>query len=127
MSAYLNALREEGSRDEILEALERACAARDEWKDQAQAIADECVQNARSVFGDCPFYGGHYNMSPAELVTDVANFYEDIIAGRMERPPHLVAQTPESVTPATPSKDGGVPTVCDESPVTQTVENGDTV
>ena len=35
------------------------------------------------------------------------------------------ALKPESVTPSTPSKDGGVPNVCDESPVTQTVENGD--
>lgn len=34
---------------------------------------------------------------------------------------------PESVTPATPSDQNGVPTVCDESPVAQTVENGDTL
>lgn len=42
-------------------------------------------------------------------------------------PEITVSQTPESVTPATPSDQSGVPFVRDESPVTQTVENGDTV
>ena len=36
----------------------------------------------------------------------------------------FVPPAPDSVTPATPSDQSGVPTVCDESLVAQTVENG---
>ena len=66
--------------------LRAALAEIERLRADLDAIASECMDNAAAVFGDCPHYTANYSMSPSELVTDVANFYEDLIAGRIERP-----------------------------------------